>query len=119
MKQENQIDLFDGFEPVDKYQRHSETSKDAARDIESSASTLRAKVYQFLSASGGYGATDEELQIALEMNPSTQRPRRVELVEKGLVRDSGKVRKTRSNRNAVVWVVIAQSDYKGVNHDRD
>lgn len=101
----DQVDLFGKPETVDKYQRHSDTSRSAARNIESSASTLRAKVYRFLSVSGEYGATDEELQIALEMNPSTQRPRRIELVEKGLVKDSGRVRKTRSKRNAVVWTV--------------
>jgi hypothetical protein len=37
------------------------------------------------------------------MNPSTQRPRRVELVEGGWVEDSGERRPTRSGMDAVVW----------------
>ena len=99
-----QPDLFKESETVTKFQRHSETSRTAALEIETSAKTLRAKVLGFIRISGDYGATDEELQVALEMNPSTQRPRRVELVEKGLVVDSGKKRKTKSNRSATVWV---------------
>lgn len=41
------------------------------------------------------------------MNPSTERPRRVELVENGLVEDSGRVRQTDSKTEAVVWIVVA------------
>lgn len=92
-------DLFGDFPP---YQRHSETSFDAASEIEPNAGTLRAKVLEFLRALPS-GATDEEIQLALEMNPSTQRPRRVELVDRGLVFDSGNVRLTKSKRRAVVW----------------
>jgi hypothetical protein len=36
--------------------------------------------------------------------PSTYRPRRVECVEFGLVRDSGLTRPTKSGRAAVVWI---------------
>ena len=100
----DQPDLFNAPERVNKYQSHSQTSRQSAQSIESTAQTLRAKVYGFIKDSGPYGATDEELQMVLDMNPSTQRPRRVELVEKGLVKDSGKKRKTKSNRLAVVWV---------------
>jgi hypothetical protein len=99
-----QNDLFNGHEKVTKYVAHSDTSKASAADIESKAKTLRAEVLGFIRISGRYGATDEELQIALNMNPNTERPRRVELVERGLVVDSGKKRKTKSNRQAVVWV---------------
>lgn len=84
-------------------QVHSETSVEAADAIASAASTLRERVYDWLA--GQNGATDEEMQEALGMNPSTQRPRRVELVEQGRVKDSGMRHKTRSGRNAVVWVV--------------
>jgi hypothetical protein len=48
------------------------------------------------------GMTDEEQQAALAMNPSTQRPRRVELVRRGLVVEAG-TRKTSSGRMATVW----------------
>lgn len=78
------------------------TSKEAALSIEPCAATLRAKVLAFIQESGG--ATDEQIQDALEMNPSTERPRRGELVEAGSVVDSGTTRKTRSGRWAVVWI---------------
>lgn len=86
-------------------QEHSETSVSAAKDIAPSAATLRARVLELLRTRA---MTDEEVQTVLEMNPSTQRPRRVELVESGLVRDSGTKRQTRSGRLAVVWEVTEQ-----------
>ncbi len=86
------------------YQKHSQTSKDSAMNLPN-ANTLEERVYKCLLISRG-GMTDEKIQTTLNMNPSTQRPRRVRLVEKGLVIDSGMKRKTRSGRNAVVWRVV-------------
>jgi len=85
-------------------QRHSATSVEAAQAIEPRAATLRRRVLDYLRECGGRGATDEEMQLHLGMNPSTQRPRRIELVEAGFVRDSGATRQTQSGRKAVVWV---------------
>jgi hypothetical protein len=52
-----------------------------------------------------YGpATDEEIAAGLAMNPSTARPRRIELVRRGMVVEAG-VRKTAAKRNASVWRV--------------
>lgn len=51
-----------------------------------------------------HGLTDEEQQHALGMNPSTQRPRRIELARRGLVAEAG-TRKTASGRMATVWRV--------------
>ena len=83
----------------------SETSRAAAEEIRPDTGTLRAKVYHHLVSCGVRGATDDEMQTALDMNPSTQRPRRVELHRAGLVVDSGETRLTRSCRRAVVWRV--------------
>ena len=96
-----QTDCFGGG--VNKYVPHSQTSRDAAQQIETDAPTLRESVFRFLASHRGTGATDEEIQRGLGINPSTQRPRRIELVERGLVRDSGLKRRTESGRNAVVW----------------
>jgi hypothetical protein len=88
------------------YVRGSETSADAAVQIAESAKTLRAKVLRFILDRGEFGATDIEIQDVLKMNPSTQRPRRIELVGSGDVVDSGKSRLTPSGRKATVWVAV-------------
>lgn len=85
------------------YQRHSETSLEAAVKAEPNAHTQLYRVLEQLRACPGSGLTDEEMQTKLGMNPSTQRPRRVDLVSRGLVVDSGRTRLTRSGRKATVW----------------
>lgn len=83
----------------------SETSRAAAQAIEPSLGRLQREVLAYLRYCRDAGCTDEELQLSLVLNPSTERPRRIELVEKGLVVDSGVRRKTRSGRLATVWRV--------------
>lgn len=81
-----------------------ETSMKAAGSIANTAETLRARVMAHLAEKGDRGATDEEMQVSLEMPANTQRPRRWELEKSGRVKDSGQRRKTVSGRMAVVWV---------------
>jgi hypothetical protein len=83
--------------------RQAETSRNAAIAIFQTSGTKRAIVYRAIRESTN-GLTDEEIQCRLEMNPSTQRPRRVELVDLGVIRDSGLRRTTKSGRAAVVWI---------------
>lgn len=83
-------------------QAHSPTSVAAGDSIKGKAATLRQIVLAFLKAHPG-GLTDEELQERIPMQPSTQRPRRVELVAAGLIEDSGKTKPTRSGRAATIW----------------
>ncbi len=97
--------LFDFIPPKVRHD-HPATSRESATKIAVSAISLRTKVHDFIMAARYYGATDEEMQDVMVMNPSTQRPRRIELVEMSLVRDSERVRKTKSGRNAIVWVVV-------------
>lgn len=91
--------------PTAPYQRHSDTSKAAAREIATDAGTLRERVYAYLLSCPD-GATDQEIQNALGMDPNTQRPRRVELVRAGRVRKTERTRKTTSGRAAAVWEVV-------------
>lgn len=86
------------------YQRHSATSLEAARDIAGKAGTLRRLVYEYLCRRGEHGATDEQIQRDLGLDGSTERPRRVRLVELGLVEAAPHTRATRSGRQATVWV---------------
>lgn len=69
---------------------------------------MQRRVLEYLAERGEHGATDEEMQRGLAMNPSTQRPRRVELARKGLVVEDG-TRRTTSGRMASVWKATAAS----------
>jgi predicted ArsR family transcriptional regulator len=89
-----QLSIFDA-----PYVSHSETSKQAARQITDKAPSLRQRVLDALTASP---MTDEQIASALGLNPSTARPRRIELVQRGLVEEVG-VTLTASGRKAVVW----------------
>jgi hypothetical protein len=64
---------------------------------------MQRRVLELLAATPD-GLTDEEQQRLLEMNPSTQRPRRIELARRGLVVEAG-TRRTASGRMATVWRV--------------
>ena len=88
-------------------QDHSVTSIRAADSMEAHAPTLRDQVYNFMRNQRSFGATDEEIQLALVMNPSTQRPRRIELLNDGLIEKTALTRKTRSGRSASVWKVVS------------
>lgn len=95
--------MYGGTAP---YQRHSDTSMGAAVSMtESRRATLRALVLRHLVAAGAAGAIDEEMQDALHMEGNTQRPRRRELEQAGLVIDSGRRRPTTKGKRATVWVV--------------
>lgn len=89
------------------YQKHSEPSLEAAVTIKPAANRLRDKVFAYVFLQGKHGATDDEIQVALDMNPSTERPRRVELVELGLIMRAPMNRKTRTGRQASVWIASA------------
>jgi len=69
-------------------------------------STQGRRVLEWLRLVGSYGGTDDEMQVALDMSPNTQRPRRIELLEAGLIRSTGTYRKTRTGRRAAVWVAV-------------
>lgn len=83
----------------------SETSKEAARAIEPKRHHLRVLVFQALRGAPD-GMTDAEIQAATGLDGSTERPRRVELVESNAVRDSGRTRLTKSGRSATVWECV-------------
>lgn len=81
------------------------TSDQAAQEARPIAASVREQVLEWIRSQGAKGSTDEECQLALNMNPSTQRPRRVELWRSGLIVGNG-TRPTRSGRSAAVWVVL-------------
>ncbi len=102
-----QLDRYAPYNGHPPYVRSSPTSHAAANEIASEAQTLRAKVLAFIAARGPQGATDEEIQLALDMNPSTERPRRRELEQAvpPKIRKATFDRPTKSKRKAIVWIV--------------
>lgn len=92
-------------------QRHSRTSRAAAALMDGGErSTKLGQIYTMLLGCLPGGMTDEEGQQCLSMPGNTYRPRRVELQEVGLVKDSKSTRKTRAKRDAVVWEAVPMED---------
>lgn len=87
------------------YQPHSETSKAAAERHAPQAATGRQLVLRAIWKAGKRGMTDKELQVATGLDGNTQRPRRIELVQRGLVRDSGMQRD-----RCTVWIALAEGE---------
>ena len=74
------------------------TSKLAADTMKPFVGKQRERVLEFINA---------QIQDALTMNESSERPRRVRLVELGHVADSHNMRMTRSGCPAKVWVAVS------------
>lgn len=90
------------------FQSHSAPSYEAARSIQKHIGPLHEKVLAYLRQTPA-GATDEQIIEALGLGPSTVRPRRIELTQRGVIKDSGRYALTKSNRRATVWT-LAQSE---------
>ncbi len=82
-----------------------DTSIQAAKALsKSTADSIEKAVFRFLESRADRGATDQEIASALQIHEGTCRARRVSLTAQGAVLDSGHRRKTRSGRDAIVWV---------------
>lgn len=84
------------------WQIHSQESQDAAFSMIGRAETIRDRVLALIRGSCD-GLTDEELTEMMGLNPSTVRPRRIELMNRGLITDFGR-RRNHSGRLALIWV---------------
>lgn len=92
------------------YVRGSETSKAAAESIKHSATSDRVKVFNYLVQCGKRGATDDEIEAALDMRHQTASARRRSLENDQAVRKTDRKRKTRSGRSAYVYVAESGAD---------
>ena len=82
--------------------RGSQTSVAAADSLDGKTlNRLHRLVLEFIAAHPA-GVTDEEIIAGTGLNPSTARPRRIELARRGLIREAG-TRRSKSGRMAVVW----------------
>jgi hypothetical protein len=81
------------------------TSRRAAEAAEPKSGTIRLNVLDAIRASGLSGLTDSQIQRALGLDGSTERPRRIELQRANWI-TSGPARRTQSGRMAVTWIAI-------------
>lgn len=98
-----QLSLPDPSEPA-AYTGRTTTSATAAALVYPKTGTQRQRVLQAITDSFD-GLTDAQIQDRLHMTESTQRPRRVELVQQGWIRDSGRRRCYNGHSEAIIWVL--------------
>lgn len=80
-----------------------QTSVEAADKALGRSGNQRHRVYNFIASQGPQGATDDEGMEELGLRGNSYHPRRLELVQAGLVEDSGERRPTVSGNAAIVW----------------
>lgn len=97
-------DLFSQNYPEDPGYQNTDTSKQAAEDMGSKASTIRGKVLDALSDI--MPMTPDEMANYLGMDKLSVRPRFSELRAKNLIMDTGERRANGSGKKAIVWSVI-------------
>jgi predicted transcriptional regulator len=83
----------------------SDTSKAAAESI--NALSMRGIALETIKRAGLHGMTSDELEATIGMRHQTASARIRELALGGNIFDSGQRRKTRSGRNAAVWLAAA------------
>lgn len=88
-------------------QRHSSTSRAAAKAIKDHAPSIRERVYALIAYAGPI--SDQQIATTLNLAENTVRPRRVELVAEGLVRAAPDVVRTASGRQATAWIASERS----------
>lgn len=86
------------------YQKHSETSIEAAENLQG-ADTLRHAIHHATKMAHGTGRTSDELSEYFDIPASTIGARVRELELKGMVIKTAMKRKSRYKRNAFVYVV--------------
>lgn len=99
----------------------SDTSKAAAESVVGKAATYRRRVFEFIEGAGRHGVTDIEIQIGTGMSGNTERPRRIKLVEDGIVMQKKgvdgmplKAVRKGSNLHCAVWVAAKFKNGKGM-----
>ena len=82
------------------------TSVAAALSALPRTGTIRRKVYEYFLDRGLRGATDQEVEIALQLSGNTLRPTRGSLVKDGYLIDTGTTRKNYNQQDCIVWRAV-------------
>lgn len=88
------------------YEKPSKTSKKAARSMVAHAPNQRQRIWEFIHEQGGQGATCDEVEAALDIVHPSCSTRILELRRMGRVEFAEERRKTRSGREAEVYVAL-------------
>ncbi len=88
------------------YVSGSDTSREAAESVRVDARTYRGMVLAYLRGRGREGSTTDEAEVALGLRHQTCSPRFRELADAAFIIETARKRKTRSGRNAKVYVAI-------------
>jgi hypothetical protein len=92
------MDLFKLFR-----RKSKDTSIAAAVSIAPEIPNIEAQVYAYARSRGNNGFTDEELNEHFKTTKSSYRSRRADLVEQGLIADTGVRTKNAGGRFTIVW----------------
>lgn len=92
-----QLDAFDVPAPY----VNTDTSIAAAVAIQPHSKAIRERVFRLIQ----HGLTTDQVEEITGLSHQTASPRVRELAQANRIKDSGERRKTRSGRNAIVWVV--------------
>lgn len=84
------------------------TSIAAAEMVLPKTGTLRRKVCEYIMAQGLRGATDQEIEKALNLDGNTVRPTRMGLFKDGYIIDTGTTRKNKNNNDCIVWRAVEE-----------
>lgn len=102
--------LMEGREPTLPYQQHSPTSRAGAALAKLKVGSQRWKVYQYLLRRGSHGAADFEgiadMKAELPTSENAYRPRRIELVDAGLVKFAGFTRTSPAGGECDCYVAV-------------
>ena len=98
---------------------HPGTAKAAAAAALPRSGSDRRRVLDYVSLRGGYGATDDELEVELGLPHQTASARRNGLVADGWLVDSGLRRNTRTGAQATVWITREVADARPEGNDHD
>jgi hypothetical protein len=86
--------------------RIQDTSLEAFDAFKPKAKDMGRRIVSYLESCGAEGATDEEMDIAFDtVATRSNRPTRNALTKRKVLANSGNRRKTRSGREAIVWVL--------------
>lgn len=81
------------------------TSKAAAAKHLPKSGSKRRRIFDMIRAAGAHGATDDEIERALELPHQSASAGRNTLAADGWITKSGRTRPTRYGNAAAVWVV--------------